>query len=82
MSDLKEFLVTVKEKEKYIVTAKDTKEAIEYIYANNYARQNRVWKEENDYIGFEMNHIYTKDEFVARSLGSLHTENGRIICVA
>ena len=81
MPDLKEYLVTVREKERYIVSAKDAKEAMEYVYANNYARQNREWLDENIKAGFVLNHIYTKDEFTARSLGSMHTEQDRIICL-
>lgn len=81
MADLKEYLVTTKDNAIFIVSAKDAKDAIEYVYANHYARQNREWIDENRKIGFTMNKIFTKADFNARSLGSLHTENGRIICL-
>ena len=81
MADLKEYLVTSSDNAIFIVSAKDAKDAIEYVYNNNYFQRNRKWIEENRKIGFAMNKIFTKEDFNARSLGSLHTENGRAICL-
>ena len=81
MADLKEYLVVSTDKKVFIVSAKDSKDAIEYIYNNHYLKQNRKWIEENQKIGFAMNKIFTKADFNARSLGSLHNEMGRMICI-
>ena len=81
MADLKEYLVASTDNKVFIVAAKDAKEAIDYVYNNHYARRNREWLKENAKIGFAMNRIYTKADFSARSIGSLHTEHGRMICI-
>jgi hypothetical protein len=81
MPDLKEYLVTSSDKKVFIVSAKDSKDAIEYVYNNYYAIPNRKFERENSSIGFPINKIFPKSDFKARSLGSMHTEYGRALCI-
>ena len=81
MPDLKEYLVTSSDKKIFIVSAKDAKDAIEYIYNTHYHKQNWKWSLENQEIGFPIYKIFPKSDFKAHSLESLHTEHGRALCI-
>ena len=81
MPDLKYYLVVVRNRERFIVLAKDAKDAIDYLFNNHLEKLNKTYIKENIYVGFTMNRLYTKDELKARSLGSLSNEKGRIICL-
>lgn len=75
MADMKEYLVEVDYCGRisfYVVSAKDAKDAIDTLYEREY--KNR--------ISYSVRKGYKpvlKKDFAARSLGSLHTELGRII---
>lgn len=78
MADMKEYLVTLSD-ENFIVLAKNAKEAIEHVWNTDIRNRNDVAVLENLKVGYASNHIYAKSELKARSLGSLHNEEGRII---
>lgn len=75
---MKEYLVTVDHAQwnnLYIVSAKDAKDAIQQVWDKYFS-----WKVEEDKAdGYKP---YYKKDLHARSLGSLHNEEGKIIVVS
>lgn len=65
----------------WIVLAKDSKDAINQVWDFYYKDMNEEIKEENKEVGYNMYKLITKNDVKARSLGSLHTEDGKIINV-
>lgn len=77
MTDLKEYVVTVDENQwnnLYIVSAKNAKEAINIVWESEFAWKVQMDRED----GYRPTAKY---QLHARSIGSLHNENGRIICL-
>ena len=74
---MKEYLVVVDEAQwnnLYIVSAKNAKDAIQQVWDEHFS-----WKVEEDKAkGYKP---YCKSDIHARSLGSLHNEEGKIIVV-
>lgn len=75
---MKEYLVTLDD-QNFIVLAKNAKDAITQVWEEHFEWKNAELREENNKLGYHANHIYAKSELKARSLGSLHTEEGKII---
>lgn len=77
MADLKEYVVTVDGNQwnnTYITSAKNAKEAINIVWESEFA-----WKVKEDREkGYRPTAKY---ELHARSIGSLHNEEGRVICL-
>ena len=77
MADLKEYVVTVDGNQwnnLYIASAKNAKEAINIVWELEFA-----WKVKEDK---EKSYRPTaKYELHARSIGSLHNEEGRVVCL-
>lgn len=81
---MKEYLVTTdygQYNNKWIVLASDSKDAINQVWEFYYKDMNDGLKEENKEVGYNMYKLITKNDIKARSLGSLHTEDGNIINV-
>jgi len=81
---MKEYLVTTnygQYNNKWIVLASDSKDAINQVWEFYYKAMNDGLKEENKEVGHNMYKLITKNDIKARSLGSLHTEDGKIINV-
>ena len=81
---MKEYLVTTdygQWNNIWIVLAKDSKDAINQVWEYYYKDMNDGLIEENKEVGYNMYKKITKSELKARSLGSLHTEHGKIIDV-
>lgn len=81
---MKEYLVTSDYGQwdnTWIVLAKDSKDAIEQVYQAYVIPLNEDCKSENKRVGFHMCRICRKDELHARSIGSLHNKEGKIILV-
>ena len=81
---MKEYLVTTgygQYSNKWIVLATDSKDAINQVWEFYYKDMNDEIDVENKEFGYNMYKKITKSEIKARSLGSLHNENGKIINV-
>lgn len=81
---MKEYLVTMAVADWdniFIVSAKDAKEAIKKVFENHFKHKNESLKRENKELGYYANHIYSKSDLKARSIGSLHNELGSVIVV-
>lgn len=84
---MKEYLVTTKKVYEtcypnvFIVSAKEAKEAINKVFEKHFEQRNESLKRENDELGYYANHIYSKSDLQARSIGSLHNEQGSVIVV-
>ena len=81
---MKEYLVTTdygQYNNKWIVLAHDSKDAINQVWEFYYKDMNDGLKEENKEVGYDMYNPISKSDIKSRSLGSLHTENGKIINV-
>lgn len=81
---MKDYLVTTdygQYNNKWIVLASDSKDAINQVWDFYYKDMNDGLKEENKEVGYNMYRLITKNDIKARSLGSLHTEDGKIINV-
>lgn len=65
----------------FIVLAKDAKDAIEQVYQSYVIPMNEDIKRENKELGYNSYRICLKSELHAKSIGSLHNENGKIIRV-
>lgn len=65
----------------FVVLAKNTKEAIEQVYQSYIVPMNEDIKRENKEVEYNSYRICLKSELHARSIGSLHNENGKIIRV-
>jgi len=77
MADLKEYVVTVDGNQwsnLYIASAKNAKEAVDIVWEKEF-----VWRVKTDRE--EGYRPTAKYELHARSIGSLHNEEGRIICL-
>ena len=82
MPDMKEYLVTTdNENMTFIVSAKNAKDAIAQVWEAYFEWRNEEIKEANKRINFRQYRLYTKSELSARSLGSLHNEQGKILCI-
>lgn len=81
---MKEYLVKTdygQHNNKWIVLATDSKDAINQVWEYYYKDMNDEIDVENKEFGYNMYKKITKGEIKARSLGSLHNENGKIINV-
>lgn len=79
-SEIKEYLVTLNNYGgMFIVSAKNAKDAIAQVWEEHFLLINEGLREDNKRMGYHANHIYAKSELTARSLGSLHNEQGKII---
>ena len=65
----------------WIVLAKDAKDAISQVYQSYVIPLNEHIKRENNEYGYNILRKCSKNELHARSLGSLHNEEGKIILV-
>ena len=65
----------------FIVSAKDAKDAINQVFTTLFEPDNVDLRKENKELGYASNHIWTKSDFKARSIGSLHNQEGKIIAV-
>lgn len=79
---MKEYLVTMDNADWdniFIVSAKNSEEAIRYVFDKYFKYQNKNLREENKRMGYNGNHIFTKSDFIAKSIYSLHSKEGKII---
>lgn len=84
MRDLKEYLVTSdygQWNNTWIVAAKNAKDAIQQVYDEYVKPMNEEIKQENKEAHWKFYRLCKKSELHARSLGSLHNEEGKIILV-
>lgn len=65
----------------FIVLAKNAKDAIKQVYQSYVAPMNEDIKKENKEAGYNYYRICLKSELHAKSIGSLHNEDGKIIRV-
>lgn len=65
----------------WIVLAKDAKDAIEQVYQEYVVPMNEDIKRENKEAHFQHYRCCKKSELHAKSIGSLHNSDGKIICV-
>jgi len=65
----------------FIVSAKNAKDAIEQVYQSYIISMNEDIKRKNKEVGYNSYRICLKRELHARSIRSLHNENGKIIQV-
>lgn len=63
----------------WIVLAKDAKDAIQQVCETYIVPMNESIKEENKRDGWDYYRTCKKDELHAKSIGSLHNSNGKII---
>ena len=63
----------------WIVLAKDAKDAIRQVWETYIIPMNENIKEENKIDAWDYYRTCKKDELHARSIGSLHNSNGKII---
>lgn len=84
MVDLKEYLVTSdygQWNNIWIVAGKNAKDAIQQVYEKHIIPMNEELKEENRKYGWKLYRLCRKNELHARSVGSLHNRDGKIISV-
>lgn len=82
MADMKEYLVTTdNENLTFIVSAKNAKDAISQVWDTHMQWENSELQERNEELGYKRYRMYTKSDINARSLGSLHNEQGKILCI-
>lgn len=76
MSDLREYVVEVDSSRDniYLVSAKNAKEAINIVWEDVFKISNE-WDKEHGYNPF------TKCDLHAKSVGSLHNRDGKIVCL-
>lgn len=65
----------------WIVLAQNAKDAIEQVYQAYVVPLNEDVRIENEEAGYKMTRMCFKNELHARSIGSLHNEEGKIILV-
>ena len=65
----------------WIVFAKDAKDAIEQVYQTYIVPMNEDMKTENEDAGYNLYRLCSKSELHAKSIGSLHNSEGKIICI-
>lgn len=81
---MKEYLVTINNSgwnNIFIVSAQNSQDAINQVFEKYFAPENISLRKENKEWGEPINHIYTKSDLKAKSIGSLHNRDGKIICV-
>lgn len=81
---MKEYLVTTdygQWNNIWIVLASDSKDAINQVWEFYYKFMNKEIDVDNKEVGYNMYKPIAKSDIKARSLGSLHTEYGKIINV-
>lgn len=81
---MKEYLVTSDYGQwdnTWIVLAKDAKDAIEQVYQSYVIPLNEDIRIQNKEVGYNMIRKCSKNELHARSIGSLHNEEGKVILV-
>ncbi len=82
-NNMKEYLVESNQGQwtnTWIVLAHNSKEAIQTVWDYvGFDSWNSRLKEENKRLGYQANAMFLKTEFTARSIGSLHNENGKVI---
>lgn len=81
---MKEYLVTMDDASwdnTFVVSAKDSKDAINQVFDKCFKPQNESLREENKELGYYANHIFTKSDLTAKSIGGLHNRYGKIIRV-
>lgn len=81
---MKEYLVTMDSADWhniFIVSAPNAKDAIDQVFVQYFEPENTKLKEENKKCGEQINHIYTKSDLKTKSIGSLHSREGKIILV-
>ena len=65
----------------WIVLAKNAKDAIDQVYQSYVVPMNEDIKRENKEVGYNSMRVCLKSELHARSIRSLHSEEGKIISV-
>lgn len=65
----------------WIVLAKNAKNAIDQVYQSYVIPMNEDIKRENKKVGYNSMRVCLKSELHARSIGSLHNEEGKIISI-
>lgn len=81
---MEEYLVTMDRADRnniFIVSAQNTKDAINHVFEKYFFPMNSKLREENKEWGEPIYHIYTKSDLIAKSIKSLHKRGGRIVCV-
>ena len=66
----------------WIVLAKDAKDAINQVYQSYIIPLNEDIKRKNKEVGYSSYRICSKSELHAKSIGSLHNEEGKVILVS
>lgn len=65
----------------FIVLAKNVKDAIDQVYQSYIVPMNEDLKEKNKEAGYNFYRMCLKSELHAKSIGSLHNSEGKIILV-
>lgn len=65
----------------FIVLAKNAKDAIDQVYQSYVVPMNEDLKRENKRAGYNLYQICLKSELHAKSIGSIHSKEGKIILV-
>ena len=81
---MKDYLVTMDSGDWdniFVVSASNSKEAINQVFENIYKPQNERLRSENKELGYYAFHIYTKSDLTAKSIEDLHNTQGKIIKV-
>lgn len=64
----------------YIVSAKNAKDAINQVFTQCYKERNTEMQKENKEAGEALNYIFARSKLTARSISSIHNEEGKVIC--
>lgn len=81
---MKEYLVTMDGAQWnniFIVSAQNARVAINQVFNEYFAPENVGLRKENKEWGEPLNHIYVKSDLTAKSIGSLHSRDGKVVCV-
>lgn len=81
---MKEYLVTMDRAQHnniFIVSTHNARDAINQVFEKYFAPENIELRKENEEWGEPLNHIYTKSDLTAKSIGSLHNRDGQVLCV-
>ena len=81
---LKDYLVTSDYGQKdniWVALAKNAKDAIDQVYQSYVIPMNENIKRENREAGYHSMRVCLKSELHAKSIGSLHSKEGKIILV-
>ena len=82
---MKEYLVSsslTQYEHNWIVSAKDSKDAINIVFEKKIVPLNEILKQENELVCSLINTLIQKSNLSARSIGSLHNELGKIITLS